>query len=137
MRLIPIHPDNLEKAWKDVEKYVIEGIEYTDGKYKAEDIKALVRTTHLILWVVYNDDRNCAQGCLLTEVVDYPQLRCCSIFLLSGENFSELVLALPDLSEYAKGLGCKRIEFYGRSGWERVLDKFDFHKIHTVMRLHL
>ena len=137
MRLIPIHPDNLNQAWKDVEKYVARGIEYTDGKYSVESIKEAILGQNLILWVVYNDEEKRAQGCVLTEIYDYPLKRCLMIFLLAGDGFDKIVTLLPDLMEYGKGRGCTSLEFYGRSGWEKVLKAHNFEKIHTVMRLKI
>lgn len=137
MRLIPIHPDNLKQAWKDVSKYIETGMEYTDGKYVLEDIKEAILTQSLILWVVYNDEEKRAQGCVLTEIYEYPQKRCLMIFLLAGDDFEKIVTLLPDLMEYGKGRGCQCLEFYGRSGWERILAEHNFEKIHTVMRLNI
>jgi len=47
------------------------------------------------------------------------------------------LMAYDDLISYAKSVGCRKIELYGRHGWERVLSKLDFVKTHTVMRLNL
>jgi len=137
MRLIPIHPDNLKKAWNDVEGYITRGLEYADGKYTLSDVKQMILDQGLILWVVYNDEEKKAQGCVLTEIFDYPQSRCLMIFLVSGDNFDKIVTLLPDLMEYGKGRGCARLEFYGRPGWEKVLKAQNFEKIHTVMRLKI
>lgn len=137
MKLIPVHPDNLNLAWKDVEKYITQGLEYGDNKYKVEDIKQMIETECLILWVVYNDEKNQAIGCVLTEIFDYPQTRCLMIFLLAGDDFEKIVTLLPDLTSYGKSKGCERIEFYGRCGWERILKAYNFEKIHTVMRLNI
>lgn len=137
MRLIPIHPENLKQAWKDVEKYVARGIEYTDDKYSVADIKEAILGQNLILWVVYNDEEKRAQGCVLTEIYEYPQKRCLMIFLLAGDGFDRIVTLLPDLMEYGKGRGCVSLEFYGRPGWEKTLRPHGFEKIHTVMRLNI
>lgn len=137
MKLIAIQPENIYLAWKDVGKYIEEGLKHADGKYTMADVKELLASQLLILWVVYNEEKKKAIGCLLTEVLQYPQIKALSIFLLGGEDFSEIVKVLPDVKEYAKGIGCGSIEFYGRSGWEKILKPYDFAKIHIVMRLKL
>lgn len=137
MRMIPIHPDNLKQAWRDVEKYIIKGLEHADGKYSLDNIRDMILDQSLILWVVYNDEEKRAQGCVLTEMFDYPQKRCLMIFLLAGDDFDKMVTLLPDLMEYGKGRGCVSIEFYGREGWEKTLKVHNFEKIHTVMRLKI
>lgn len=137
MKLIPIHPENLSLAWKDVETFLKDGLEHADGKYGLGDIKELISAELLILWVVYNEEKEKAVGCVLTEVLKYPKVQALSIFLLAGNDFTEMLTVFDDLKEYAKGVGCNRIEFYGRPGWENTLKPLSFEKIHTVMRLNL
>ncbi len=137
MRLIPIRPENAHLAWKDIEKHIKSGLEYTDGKYKLEDIYDAIIEQSMILWVVYNDERERAIGCVLTETLQYPRIKALSIFLLAGDNFDEIVLAFDELKEYAKSIGCSTIEFYGRPGWEKILKPHSFVKTHIVMRFNL
>lgn len=137
MRLIAIHPENLYLAWKDASKFIERGLEYTDNKYHLEDIYNLISKELMILWIVYNDEKQCAVGVVLTQVIEYPQRRSFQIFLLSGNNFEEMLTLLDELKEHAINADCKSIEFYGRPGWERILNGLEFEKIHTIMRLKL
>lgn len=137
MRLIPIHPQNLDLALKDVARHIHAALEHSDNKYTYEDVIGLLKAESLILWVVYNDEIEKAIGCLLTETIRYPQRQCLYIFLLGGDDFDGMTQCLDELQEYAKGIGCDSIEFFGREGWERRLQRFQFKKIHTVMSLEL
>jgi len=128
---------NVELALRDVGKHIYAGLEYADSKYNYDDVISLVKAESLILWVVYNDDKQRAIGCLLTETIKYPQKQSLFIFLLGGEDFDEMMECFGELVEYAKGIKCDTIEFYGRPGWERRLRDFQFKKIHTVMSLEL
>lgn len=137
MRLIPIHPENLKLAWKDVKHYIEAGLDFVEGKYHIEDVRNMVESQELILWVVYNDESKRAIGCLLTQAQEYPRNRVLNIFLLAGEDISAILTCLPELKEYAQGLRCSNIEFYGRKGWSKVLKDHQFTEIHTVMSLKL
>lgn len=137
MKLIPVEPENLKLAWKDVGKYIEDGIQYTDANYAIADVLEMIKSGLLILWVVYNEDKEKAAGCLLTQLYQYPRNNVLSIFLLCVDDFEEAAPLLEDVKEYAKGLGCKKIEFYGRSGWEKMLKSLQFEKIYTVMRLNI
>lgn len=137
MRLIPIRPENVYLAMKDVKHWIEKGLEYTDGKYDMVYVQHLLATEMLLLWVVYNDEEERAIGCLLTEVLIYPKADALSIFLLAGADFSKIVLLLDDLKAYARKINCATIEFYGRDGWEKTIKPFGFEKTHIVMRLNL
>lgn len=139
MKLIPIQPQNIDLAWKDTEKYIQKSLEYTEGKYNLEDIKALIMDAELTLWVIYNEEKQKAIGCLLTQLLQYPRMRCLSIFLLSADDFKfdEAAIVLDVLKDKAKLAECSSIEFYGRPGWGKLLKPFNFETIHTVMRLSL
>lgn len=134
MRLIPIHPENLRLAWKDVEKHLVKALKYNDEKYQLDDVKNLIQAESLVLWVVYNDESGKAIGCLLTETIQYPRTQALSIFLLGGESFAQMNECFEELQEYARGIGCQSIELQGRPGWEKVLQPLKFEKTHTVMR---
>lgn len=137
MKLIPIDPDNLSLALKDVQSYIEDALRYSDDKYNLDDVVKMIKSHTLILWVVYNDVERRAIGCLLTEILQHPRCNALSVFLLGGHDFDRIVQTLGQLKEYAVGIGCKSIEFYGREGWEKVLKPYNFEKIHTVMRLKL
>lgn len=136
MRLIPIAPLNLKMAWKDVEKYIISVLPYMGGKYSLDEIKRLIETEVLILWVVYNDEKKQAVGCLLTQIIDDTQCRCLSIFLVNCDDFSNTFnVILPMIKEYATGIHCEWIELSNWSDWIVNLPQHGFNCIQTVMRL--
>lgn len=137
MKLIPIQPENITLAMRDVRPFVESALAYTDGKYNITDVLDAIRDGMQMLWVVYNEEKAKAQGCLVTEILAYPRAKALSIFLLGGDDFSEIIALLDELKDYAQGNGCKTIEFYGREGWEKVLEPHGFEKTHIVMRLNI
>ena len=137
MKLIPIQPENITLAMRDVRGFLESALEYTDGKYNVTDILEHVRSGMQVLWVVYNEEKEKAIGCLVTEILVYPRTKALLIFLLGGSDFSEIVTILDDLKDYAIGVGCKSLELYGRAGWEKILTPLGFDKTHIVMRANI
>lgn len=139
MKLIPVHPDNLNLALKDkdVEQYLVKGVEYLNGKYILEDLIASINKQDMVLWVVYNEDREKCVGCVITETYQFPRLRSLNIFLYAGMDLELCLPLLEELKIYAKGVGCTKIEFYGRNGWERKLKQYGFDNSHIVMECDL
>lgn len=137
MKLIPIQPENITLAMRDVRVFIEDALAYTDGKYNVTDVLDAIREGMQTLWVVYNEEKEKAIGCLVTEILAYPRSKALSIFLLGGSDFSEIVTTLDELKDYAAGVQCKTIEFYGREGWEKVLKPHNFVKTHIVMRTNV
>lgn len=124
-------------ALPDVEKYIDAALEHADNKFTIHDVLDDLSKENLVLWVIYNNDSDIACGCLVTEVLEYPNTRVLSIFLLGADDVEQTLAVLDDLKKYATTVGCKSIEFIGRNGWEKVLKSYGFEKIHTMMRLLL
>ena len=137
MRLIAISPENMNLALKDVSKYIEAALRYSDDKYNLDDVKAQIQQGLLTLWVVYNEMKKKAVGCYLTEILAYPRFNALCIFLLGGDDFDEILQTFEELKEYAKGMRCKTIEFYGRDGWAKILPQHGFVKTHILMRMNL
>ena len=56
----------------------------------------------------------------ITRIAQYPQHRSMIILICVGA-MEDIKEGLPELEDFARSVGCKRIEAYGRKGWERAL----------------
>jgi hypothetical protein len=63
------------------------------------------------------------KSCIITEVVDYPSLTVCRIWLAGGD-LDELVEAEKSIAVWAKAQGCDAMEINGRKGWQRQLKDY-------------
>ena len=85
--------------------------------------------THSLLHVVDAIKDGSAQffplenSVIVTEIIDYPQMSVCRIWLAGGE-MEELLKAEKKIVEWARGLGCSGMEIIGRKGWERQLSEY-------------
>ena len=61
-------------------------------------------------------------GCLVTEMVDYPSGRALRIWLAGGE-IGQILDMTGDVAKWARAQGCVVAEFSGRLGWEKPLRK--------------
>lgn len=78
-----------------------------------QDVLALLIADKLQLWT----GRDSA---MVTEVIEYPKLRACRIFLAGGK-LEELVEMADALADEAATIGCDRIEIAdGRPGWAEI-----------------
>lgn len=60
------------------------------------------------------------EGCLITEVVEYPKARDVHVFLAGGK-LDQILDMEGSLLEFARRIGAARITLAGRRGWKKVL----------------
>jgi hypothetical protein len=124
-------PQDITELWIDVENWIYKGLRHADGKYSIEDIFNDIVGGDKQLWVVYNKTE--IVGCVVTEIIDYPQEKRLGLFLACGNRFDEWFHLRTDIYCWAKEIGCKVCEFYGRKGWVRKLSPY-FKLEHVCMK---
>jgi len=135
VKLIAVSSDNIETAWDDVKKYIGDGLDYADGKFKPEDIKRSLLERDMQLWVAYNVEKQSAVGCGVTQILVYPQEKRIMFFLAAGDTSSDLLGLLEPIYDWGRQQGCSAVELYGRKGWTKLLK--DYEQIHVVLRKRL
>lgn len=60
-----------------------------------------------------------ARSVIVTQVIENPRVKEACAFLAAGD-MGEIQTLYPFLEEWAKSLGCQRLSFHGRPGWERT-----------------
>src|SRR5678815_5694938 len=76
---------DLIEFWPLLVAKLQEGLKYADGKWSLADLYDEILRQDKQLWVVYTQKD--ILGCVVTEIVKYPQGNRLGIFLLSGVNF--------------------------------------------------
>jgi len=90
---------------------ILDAIPQLAGTHDFTDIIQLIMSGALTLWVSPG-------SFVLTEVVEYPRLKELNMFLAGG-NLDELCEFDEPITEYAKAMGCARIEAHARKGFSR------------------
>ena len=75
-------------------------------------------------------------GVAITEIQVFPQRRNLHCFVVAGEMVSVLALQ-KNMVEFALAQECGSLSAIGRFGWERVLPKQGWKKMHTAFSLDL
>ena len=74
------------------------------------------------------------RGCIITEIVVYPNTKALHVFLAGGE-LDEILQMTENVKEWAKLQGCSFASFDGRFGWQKPLEKIGW-KPHSIT-MHL
>jgi len=117
--LVP--PQFVNTCWGKVVSYIEGAVEYTHGRYKAEDLYNMVVEGDHQLWVAYEGQE--FKGVVLTNIMNYPQRRLLCMGFCGGvdlKDWKDPMLKL--LQRYAKDVGCDAIEAFGRPGWAKIFE---------------
>lgn len=72
------------------------------------------------------------RGCLVTEIVMYPQKKVINVFLGGGE-LDQLADMHGDVIAWAKSQGCTGATIVGRKGWERAFKQYGWKPVFVTL----
>lgn len=101
-----------------VEQYFAKSKEH---RYNADDLLNAVLDRDMQLWVIDNDEG--IETVVLTEILNYPRVRECNVFMISGkmtarEDWKEVV---EEVVQWAAAQGCHYISSMARRGSEKAM----------------
>lgn len=108
-----------------IEKWIRDALEYSGGTHSFEDVLEAIKDSRMQLWAG-------PRGCLVTEVLVYPQKKVLHIFLAGGE-LDQLTDMHDDVIAWAKKQGCQALSLSGRHGWKKALKPFGWDAKLTYM----
>ena len=116
--LKPLSPQDttieaLGDEWRRCRGWLLPALEGAGWTHQLIDVFDMIAAGRAQLW----PGRSSA---IVTELIDYPRLRACRVWLAGGE-LRELADELrPAIKEWAREHGCARVELQGRR-WRRAL----------------
>ena len=124
MSLSDVPVEHVAALWPHVREYIAKVLRREgSGRFETSDILAILLRGEAKLWVVWNKDTKTADAAIVTEIVEYPRLRECRIWIVGGRpgTFKAWVYDTRDtLDEYARAQGCTFITGAMREGWIRI-----------------
>lgn len=96
------------------------------GRSTADDILSFLLDGSMFLFVVYDPADKQIYGYTIGKVKQYPQFSMLSMKYAAGET--GVMAQVEDkmhafVESFAKSAGCRGIEFVGRPGWKRTMEK--------------
>ncbi len=129
--------DAVRMVWRDVDRVLKKSVETVKNKSDVIDILDGVFDGTYALWVVLDDDNNIVAA-FTTRLIVYPQRRALALDWVGGTRMKEWADQMIDtMKRYADELGCEHLEGYGRKGWGRFLEKYNFYPEYTAYRMEL
>lgn len=106
------------RLWANSAEHLGGGIHVLNGTHEVCDLMMGVVTGAMFWWP--GQEATC-----LTEIVNYPRIRCASMFFCAGKmpEIEEWMRAGCALDQWAKEQECSRVQFIAvRKGWFRTVD---------------
>jgi len=105
--------ERLGEEWRRCRGWLLPALEHGGNTHGIVDVFDMVVDGRAQLWPG-------RASAAITQLIDYPRLRSCRVWLAGGE-LRELADELrPAIKQWARELGCSRVELSGRR-WHRVL----------------
>jgi hypothetical protein len=134
MMITLVPKEHVSSIWKQVAPEIEKALQRGEGRYDIVDVYEDILTGAQTLWLAVDkiDGKPEIVGVCTVRIVKYPKFRACRLENVAGENFDTWMNeGLRIIGDYAKELGCDRLEAEGRYGWERKLEKAGWKKFTT------
>lgn len=106
-------------------KWIEDALEYSGGTHTFEDVARSIMEGRMQLWPA-------TRGCAVTEIVVYPRKSVLHVFLAGGE-MDQIIDMIDSAVEWGKMQGCSSMTIAGRKGWQRVLERYGYEPVMTVL----
>jgi hypothetical protein len=105
--------------------WIEDALQYGGGTHTFEDVAERILDGRLQLWPAED-------ACAVTEIIIFPRKKTIHVFLAGGKM--ETIIDMIDSAvAWGKEQGCTGMTIAGRHGWKRVLDKYGYKPVLTVL----
>jgi hypothetical protein len=100
------------ELFKKSEHFLAAALEY-DYTHTLQDVADKVNNCTMQLWPLGN-------SAMVTEIQNFPRCKVLHVYLAGGD-LNTILNFVPQLKAFGRDMGCIKISFAGRPGWEKVL----------------
>lgn len=124
-----------ELVWNEVVPFLEKALEYADNRFLLEDIYRFLKEKMMQLWVTYNNKG--LQSFCISQIIITPRKKILSLPFVGGDDLFRWLHYYEELARFGRENGCVEVEGYARPGWEKVLKKYGFKKIYSIITASL
>ena len=133
--LVAIEPEDLGNVWSIIEPLVLKTIDGMNGRHTMQSLLAEVMDHDLALWAVVSQGKG-MQALVGTQIaVSSSGLRSLVIRFTAGKGVHDWVYLLDQIEDYARSVGCQRVETWARKGWAKHMP--DYKLTHVLLEKDL
>jgi len=127
MQVILLTPKQVVEHWRTIESAIASALKSSVGESTTYDyLTWLQDPEHYQCWAVQDEEK--IVNISITKINTYATHKSLHLITTTGINggrWDTYKEAHHTIEDYARCIGCRRIEMYGRKGWSRVLNKLE------------
>lgn len=105
-----------------------------ENGYASQDVIKELTDGNMNLWLVWDIENKKKLGFVITEILQRPQFKIFSIFMVLGQDrLKWQIKAQNTFEEYAKKNGCYKSIHLARKGWSKVFKQYGYRETHIVL----
>jgi hypothetical protein len=121
-KLVPLTVKDTLKYLDYAHKYIRPAFEKGTGETTYESLVGKALTGQAIFWMGFDEDDKVV-GMASTEMMEFQEYLSVHLITIGGENGFGFEKYHHFLEAYAKQMNAKDIQFWGRKGWTKAIDK--------------
>tara|TARA_R110002110_G_scaffold312916_1_gene526254 strand:- start:266 stop:679 length:414 start_codon:yes stop_codon:yes gene_type:complete len=125
MKLEALKADTPLEAMLPYRKMLVEALNHSGGSHTFQNIVDAVQQEVMQFWPM-------EKSCLVTEVINYPNLKTLHIFLAGGD-LEEIKSIDSTLEFLCQEIGADYISLSGRRGWIKALADIGYELSHVTL----
>jgi hypothetical protein len=130
-RLIAVKAALVDDAWPHARPHIASMAERSGGRFSEATLKADLDKGDKQLWLIAIDG-DC-KGAVVTQIAVYATgMKVCSLIGCAGQDRADWTHLIAVLTDWARRMGCGRMEAWARPGWARVLNWRETHRLIEV-----
>jgi hypothetical protein len=133
LELFKFNPNEISSIWPLVEDLIQESCNRAGNFADAIHVKEWLEKGVMDLWIAYDSKEKKVKCVCVTEIRSYPNYKVCDCRITTGKDYKSWVDFMDNVVNWARSLGCKKMEIFTRPGWERVLKHKGFFKTHIQL----
>lgn len=121
-RICAVPIEHLAFLWPQAEPHLEQALRRESfRRFLTSDVLPLLLDGKAQLWISWDDKRHEVEAAMVTEIIQYPRLKECRVWLIGGRNMKAWSAEFRDETEaYAVAHGCDIMGAGGRRGFARV-----------------
>ena len=137
-KVVHIPKENINTVYPMVKEELEDILRKAENGYYAEDILKYLNENEMQLWVIWDNENQEKKGFVITEIIERPRLKFCSVFIMTGTNRRRWQYeVMKNLIDFAKQNGCKKGISYARKGWTKIFKQYGFKDTHVALEIKL